>query len=122
MTKKADRTETRECTINIPTTGDTSNDEQIPEDDGGIPNNESEIPPPLAEEDNKITGNVTFDTNTRNKVISLLSLLILLLIVLALLTYKKYRDSIATAYERMDDAISKHLTEIEKDSEKQLGK
>ena len=29
--------------------------------------------------------------------------------------YKKHRDAIATAYERMDAAISKHLEDMEKD-------
>ncbi len=32
--------------------------------------------------------------------------------------FKKYRDTCATAYERMDDAISKHLEALNKDSEK----
>lgn len=30
--------------------------------------------------------------------------------------YKKFRDTIATSYERMDDAISKHIEEMEKDN------
>lgn len=34
--------------------------------------------------------------------------------------YKKSRDKIATAYERMDDAISKHIEEINKDAEAKM--
>jgi hypothetical protein len=30
--------------------------------------------------------------------------------------YKKYRDMIATSYEKMDHAISKHIEEMEKDN------
>jgi hypothetical protein len=35
--------------------------------------------------------------------------------------YKKLRDSISTAYEIMDDAISKHIDEIVKDAEVKRG-
>jgi len=33
--------------------------------------------------------------------------------------YKKYRDSIATTYEKMDDSISKHFEILTKDLDKQ---
>lgn len=36
--------------------------------------------------------------------------------------YKKSRDKISTAYERMDDAISKHIEEMEKDNRERAKK
>lgn len=34
--------------------------------------------------------------------------------------YKKLRDSIATAYERLDDAISKHNEKLNKDAQEKM--
>ena len=36
--------------------------------------------------------------------------------------YKKLRDNIATAYERLDDAISKHLEKINKQDQVKMGR
>jgi hypothetical protein len=36
--------------------------------------------------------------------------------------YKKLRDSISTAYERMDDSISKHMEMLNKDAEEMAKK